>query len=110
MPPKWPADHEEKHREAALKGWEGRTRSPFRRRRESRQETAVAERRPTHTARLSVRPHRYHDQDGFLISGRDAYNRGVKIFSRSRAEAERMRGELKAGQEPTFDYQRQQAS
>lgn len=33
--PKWPGDHEEKHRQAALKGWEGR-RSPMSRRRQIR--------------------------------------------------------------------------
>lgn len=63
----------------------------------------------TGTARLNVRASTYNGQSGFTIRGTDTLGRSVSIFSTSRAEAERMRNQIKAGQEPTFDKQRKGA-
>ena len=80
-------------------------RSPFARRKAARKERAAAAppapRREK--ARVSVRPHTYHRDSGYLISGKDTLGRKVSIFSRSKAEAERMRDDIKAGHDPKFD-------
>ena len=60
------------------------------------------------TPHISVRAHTYHDQPGYLISGRDRYDRHISIFARSKGEAERIRQQVKNNQEVTFDYQEQQ--
>lgn len=55
------------------------------------------------SARVSIRAHTYRNEPGFSIYGTDSRGRMVKIFSKSRGEAERMRDDIKAGREPEFD-------
>ena len=82
--PKWPRDHKAKHAAAARKGWANRL--------------GLGDLK----ARVSLRPHNYHGQGGYLISGKDVYSRSVSIFSRTKAEATQIRNAIKAGREPVF--------
>jgi hypothetical protein len=53
--------------------------------------------------RLSVRATVYHGQDGYLLYGGGRGIYGTKIFCCTRAEAERIKADIKAGREVRFD-------
>ena len=86
-------------RAGALKGWETRRLMH----RPTKRNEARQERKGERGARVSVRPHNFHGQSGYLISGRDKYNRSISIFARTKPEAERIRQQVKNDQEVTFD-------
>lgn len=100
MPPKWPADHEEKHREAALKGWEGR-RGPFRRNRALRGARANERETPapeTDKPKYSKKQQELYDRALHYYRRADAANRGEdnpygtyshRIFYDEASEAQR---------------------
>ena len=83
---------------------QGGTKSPFRRHKEARK--AKAQPAGTVKPRASVRSHNYHGKQGYLITGRSSGNGRYSIFTQSKAEAYRMRNDIKAGRNPEFDEYR----
>lgn len=71
--------------------------------RASRRQPAKPAKPRKSTLRLSIRKHTYHGENGYLLSGNGPGVYGTKIFTRTRVEAERMREQIRRGEEPTFD-------
>lgn len=56
---------------------------------------------------LQIRPATYRRWPGFVLSGRSPDGHNVRIFTRTRSAAERMREQLRAGEEITLgDFER----
>lgn len=51
----------------------------------------------TKKPRLSIRASAYRDKPGFTISGRDEHGRRIRVFTKTRDSAERIRKRLHAG-------------
>jgi len=48
---------------------------------------------------IQIRAHVYRDRVGFLICGRDAIGRSVRIFTETRVSAEHIRDKVKRGEQ-----------
>lgn len=48
---------------------------------------------------MQIRHAVYRDRQGFLICGKDSISRDIRIFTETRASAERIRTKVKAGEQ-----------